>query len=179
MAIKKLKSKIVLLGDVAVGKTSLIRRYVLDEFDDKYITTIGTKVTKKKMVHRLFDSPDSIEQDIMIYDLIGQSGYAELHKRTFQGAEGALVVCDVTRNSTLYNLYSWQDLLFSVVDEVPIIFLGNKSDLTNQAEFGEKQLSIAASKKHMNYMMTSAKTGRGVEEAFNKIALEIVKKHWW
>ena len=68
----RVKGKICLLGDLAVGKTSLIRRYVLDTFDDKYITTIGTKVTKKRLDIELPDQQKEIDLTLLIWDIMGQ-----------------------------------------------------------------------------------------------------------
>jgi GTPase SAR1 family protein len=76
-----IKKKIVLLGDSAVGKTSLIRRYVFDQFEDSYIATIGTKVTRKEL--KIQRPHHSVDLTFVIWDLIGREGYHGLHARTF------------------------------------------------------------------------------------------------
>src|SRR5438046_784173 len=90
-----IKRKILLLGDGAVGKTSLIRRFVVDKFSDDYITTIGTKVTKKDL--RL-ESPGKVtDLTFMIWDVLGQKGYKGIQESSFQGAKAAhefIVVAD-------------------------------------------------------------------------------------
>ena len=69
----RVKGKVCLLGDIAVGKTSLIRRFVLDQFDDKYISTVGTKVTKKKMDFEFPEANCSVEVTLLIWDIMGQA----------------------------------------------------------------------------------------------------------
>ncbi|MDG6221373.1 MAG: ADP-ribosylation factor-like protein, partial [Candidatus Thermoplasmatota archaeon] len=94
------KRKFCLLGEGAVGKTSLIRRFVTDQFDDRYITTIGTKVTKKSLDLPPGSGADRVE--MMIWDIMGQQGYRTmLQESYFSGAAGALAICDVTRKDTL------------------------------------------------------------------------------
>ena len=95
MADDHIKRKILLLGDGAVGKTSFIRRFVVDKFSDDYITTIGTKVTKKDL--RIESPSKAVELTFMIWDVLGQKGYKNIQESAFQGSKGALLVYDVTR----------------------------------------------------------------------------------
>jgi len=99
------KRKILLLGDGAVGKTSLIRRFVVDKFSDDYITTIGTKVTKKDL--RLESPGKATDMTFMIWDVLGQKGYRGIQESSFQGAKGALLVYDVTRPETAESLHEY------------------------------------------------------------------------
>ncbi len=110
-----LKKKIVIIGDSAVGKTSLIRRYVFNQFQDSYITTIGSKVTTKECIIKR--PLHSVEITFVIWDLIGREGYKGIHARTFAGVSGAILVADLTRKETFENLERyWIPLLFKVVD---------------------------------------------------------------
>ena len=86
-------SKICIVGDPAVGKTSLIRRFVFDKYDDKYISTLGTKISKKDVLY----NDKKIEMTMMIWDVIGQQSFKSIHKSAFKGAKGAFIVCDLTR----------------------------------------------------------------------------------
>src|SRR3972149_733291 len=97
-----IKRKILLLGDGAVGKTSFIRRFVVDKFSDDYITTIGTKVTKKDL--RIESPSKAVELTFMIWDVLGQKGYKNIQESAFQGSKGALLVYDVTRPETVVSL---------------------------------------------------------------------------
>ena len=160
--------KICLLGDGAVGKTSLVRRFVFDAFDDKYLQSFGTKVTKKTVIM------EDVEADLMVWDILGQRTHETLHAAYYRGAAGALAVCDYTRPDTLQSLSSWVDGFLSVVGEAPIIVLANKSDLdkaysTDEVRaFGDSIGSLV--------IETSAKTGQNVEEAFVEMTRRMVSE---
>lgn len=170
---------LVLLGDSAVGKTSLIRRYVVDKYDDEYISTIGKKVTKKEVVLGPKDDPTSVT--LMIWDIIGQKGFKYTQSVSFMHAHGALLVADLTRKDTLESLRSyWVPLLLKVTGPIPIIFMGNKADLEKEAQFSLGDLEKLADScegfgaKLPSYL-TSAKTGDNVEDVFVNVAGQIVK----
>jgi len=171
---KEVIKKICLLGDPAVGKTSLIRRYVFDQFDDKYIMTIGTKVTKKSITIPKPELNQEFKLTMLIWDILGQKEYSRLHPVYYQGAEGALIVCDYTRKDTLDSLPEWASSFIKVVGDVPIVFLVNKSDLVDKAAFTEKDIQDAANVFGNPYLMTSAKTGLNVENAFKKIGESLI-----
>lgn len=100
----RIKLKICLAGEAFVGKTSLIRRFVYDEFEDKYITTLGTKVTKKDLQLKV-DGADEERVVLMVWDIMGNRGIRDLLQEAyFNRANGALLVCDVTRPETLQEL---------------------------------------------------------------------------
>lgn len=176
MAVKK---KIVLLGDSAVGKTSLIRRYVYDQFEGSYVTTIGAKVTRKEMA--IEKDGSEVELNLIIHDIIGRAGYMALHARTFAGVQGAILVSDLTRKGTLNALESyWIPLLFQVVDNVPLVFTSNKSDLTDEIAYKPTAIENIASRYNIGIegslqeglksrYVTSAKTGDNVEKAFESL----------
>ena len=162
--------KIILIGDGGVGKTTLIRKFVYDMFDDKYIATIGTKVSKKKV---LFPETQ-LDVNLMVWDVQGQRN-DPLLTRYFTGAEGALFVCDVTRFQTFENLPEWIKDFEAVCGKVPMIILGNKSDLVDNTQFGESELSALAARYNAKAFLTSAKTGANVESSFKDIARAITK----
>ncbi len=167
------KKKVVLLGDSSVGKTSLIRRYVIDEFHDSYIETIGTKISRKEIELEVAGNEYSLS--LQIWDVLGQKAYSAVQSRAFIGMDGALLVSDITRKDTLESLREyWIPTLQKVVPSAPLLFLGNKMDLAGEAEFSEDEL-IELSKEYSqpgdeNAFFTSAKTGKNVEWAFLKIA---------
>jgi small GTP-binding protein len=165
--VREVIKKICLLGDPAVGKTSLIRRYVFDMFDDKYITTIGTKVTKKTVVVPGPVQPSAdIRITLLIWDILGQREYQRLHPVYYQGAEGALIVCDSTRKETIGNLATWVTSFKNVVGNVPVVFLINKSDLVDPEKFDRTEIDSLSRQHHAPYLPTSAKNGLNVERAF-------------
>ncbi len=150
--------KVCLIGDGAVGKTSLVRRYVLDVFSDEYISTFGAKVSKKVITF------GDVELTMMIWDILGQKSGASMHSAYFSGANGAFIVCDGSRPETLDSLNSWYQEFTRVAGKVPVIPLANKCDLPS--EVTDDSLASASRVVSQDFRRTSAKTGEGVEEAF-------------
>ena len=174
--LKIMKPKICLVGEAAVGKTSLIRRFVLDMFEDLYIATLGAKVTKKGLLLPGLDGGKNIKVNLMIWDIMGEKGFRELLKEAyFYGAQGILAVCDVTRKDTLLELKNWIDSVTKVTGEIPVRFIANKIDLEDEAQFGEEDVRELSEEAGSSYLMTSARTGDGVEQAFEEIARLIAK----
>ena len=172
-----LTKKICMLGDPGVGKTSLVARFVLNSYDDKYISTIGTKVSKKDII---FEEPDrglSINVRLMIWDIAGQNSYQFAKVAFLKGSHGALLVSDTTRTDTLLNLDGWIEALEKVTGPVPKVFLANKADLTDLREFGEKEILEMAKKYNTSGYLTSCKTGDNVETAFREIA-DVFRKEY-
>ena len=171
---KHVKAKVCLVGDIGVGKTSLIKRYVLDTFDDRYIATIGTKVTKKT-VPCTWRGEDA-RLDLVVWDIMGEKGFRQLLKESyFEGAQGVLAVCDLTRRDTLQDLYGWIDLVRANAGDVPFVFLGNKADLTPRVVVHESELTAIAERHGASWFLTSAKTGLNVERAFSGLAERVVR----
>jgi small GTP-binding protein len=165
--------KISLAGDGMVGKTSLIRRYVFDQFSDKYLVTIGTKVTRKDIKTKW--QGKEVDLTLMIWDIMGLTGYhSRLHKKNFHGTKGALIVCDNTRLDSLISLSTWAQQIEDVAGQIPMVFLANKSDLKEKAEFTEEDLKEECKKHNVPYLYTSAKTGENVEKAFALLAERVI-----
>ncbi len=175
MATKRLKSKVCLVGEKSVGKTSLVRRYVMNMFDEQYITTIGTRVSKKEVHVSMPDVARPVQVDMMIWDIMGEKGFRELLKDAyFYGANGILAVADLTRRKTLDELDDWVDGVMRVCGRVPTVIAVNKADLVNQAQFDEKQVDQFAKAFDSQYVYTSAKTGQNVEEGFRLLGEAIL-----
>lgn len=171
---KHVKVKVCLVGDIGVGKTSLIKRYVLDTFDDRYIATIGTKVTKKTVPCRWHG--EEARMDLVVWDIMGEKGFRQLLKESyFEGAQGVLAVCDLTRRDTLQDLYGWIDLVHANAGDVPFVFLGNKADLAPKVVVHESEMAAIAERHGAAWFLTSAKTGLNVEHAFSGLAERVVK----
>lgn len=172
--IRRLKAKICLVGEGAVGKTSLIRRFVADQFDDDYITTLGAKVTKKEVEVSLRNKDSSVRLEMTIWDVMGQPKFREMLKDVyFQGAAGILAVADLTRRETLDALYEWVD---RVTSQTPVVLAVNKADLSGDARFGETEAARLAKAVQGEFLMTSAKTGANVEETFRRLGATVVQR---
>ncbi len=167
---EEIKTKICLVGDNNVGKTSLIRRFVLDTFDDKYTSTIGTKVTKKEVTVKK-ENGREINLSMLIWDIMGQKGFRELLRESyFYGAEAALCVCDVTNKESLEELKYWIKSMESITGHIPMVFIGNKDDLTDQSVVTRQDIEKIATSYGSPAIVTSAKTGENVETAFMRLA---------
>jgi small GTP-binding protein len=181
----RVKSKVILLGDGAVGKTSLIRRYVLDQFKDEYIQTIGTKVTKKEIKITAFNHR-IVDTTMMIWDIMGQREYYKQHilqfnryrpqTKYYMGTKGAIVVCDITRKTTIQNLPLWVNSIFEEVGPIPLIFLANKADLKEGHQFTLEDLAQFARQYNSPAFLTSAKSSENVDVAFYKLGESMVNE---
>ena len=170
------KLKICLVGESAVGKTSLIRRFVFDEFDDKYIVTLGTKVTKKKVEIASPEGNGPLEVQLLIWDIVGEQSFRQLLQESFfYGTHGIMGTCDLTRESTLSELNNWMEIVMRVTDKIPVVFLGNKSDLAGQQVRAGDIKNLASGYENSSTYLTSAKTGSNVEEAFRTLSQTILK----
>ncbi len=169
------KLKVCLLGDGAVGKTSLIRRFVDDMFNDDYLLTIGTKTSKKRMIIKKPELNTNIHLTLIIWDIMGQVSFRKLlHPAYLKGSKGAIVVCDLTRRDTLEHFSDWIDSLTMEGCMIPSVFVANKSDLGNQLTFGAAELESMATAHGSPFFVTSAKTGDNVETIFQALALRLV-----
>lgn len=156
--------KICLLGDFSVGKTSLVRQYVEGLFDDKYLSTLGVKVSRK-----LIDRPQK-QVKLLLWDLAGGDDYSEGIGATYlHGAVGALLVCDLTRRETLSTVAEYAKQFQNTSGDAPIIVIANKVDLMGQREISTSELEALANLLKTEYLLTSAKTGEAVESAFEKL----------
>jgi small GTP-binding protein len=181
----RLKGKVCLLGDAAVGKTSLIRRFVLDKFDDKYISTMGTKVTLKELNLKFPDLEILLEMTLLIWDIVGQKkklpsaivSYERYmpQKKYFKGANGALLVCDITRHDTFDSLDEWISSLNREVGIVPMVLITNKNDLRKDKSLNFKDIDYLAEQYNSKVIPTSAKTGINVEQAFLELGNMMAK----
>ena len=172
------KFKICLVGESAVGKTSLINKYVFNMFDDKYITTIGTKHSKKKIKLKHPKDDGVTDVSMVIWDIMGQSGFIQLLQDAyFSGAQGIIAVCDNTRKNTLSDLSNWINAVYNITEEIPVVILGNKCDLEDDQEVGLSELRSFASRyeKTVPYL-SSAKTGLNVELAFKTLSEKILEE---
>ncbi len=168
--LQQLRMKVCLVGESGVGKSSLIHRFVVDDFSDRYIITMGAKVSSKSFNLALSTPPREFKIDMTIWDIMGAKGFRELLKEAyFFQAQGVLAVCDVTRRDTLEELLGWQEAVRGVSGWVPMVVLANKTDLPN-AEVAQRDLEVFCSPKGWPFVLTSAKTGHNVEEAFRTIA---------
>jgi len=158
MASESMKAKIVLLGDGDVGKTSLIRRFVVDQYSDEYITTIGTKVSKRSL--SLGHPAAEVEMAMQIWDVLGQKGYSGVQETAMKGAQGVLMVYDATADESRRSLEDyWMPAVWRLAGRVPMVIAGNKADLVADRVWTEDYLYFLGQKYTCPAILTSARTG--------------------
>lgn len=162
-----ISKKVCLLGDFAVGKTSLVRRFVYNRFDDKYISTIGVKVSRKTV--SIVKSDDIAELTMMLWDLAGSEEFDQVRSSYLRGSAGAVLVCDLTRAETLTNLQNYADDLRKINSDAKMIIAANKSDLTDQHAFGVAEVKEMAQSLGISFSLTSAKESNEVDGIFRNL----------
>ena len=161
------KLKVCMAGEAMVGKTSLIRRYVLQAYDDRYTATLGTKITKKVIGAKDPKTGRDVSVNLILWDIMGTPTLRDLLKEAYyHGAQGVLGVADLTRKETLRELDAWYRSIQTVAGPVPVHVVVNKADLADEAELEEAAVKTFCEGRSWPWSYTSAKTGEGVEEAF-------------
>ena len=155
--------KVVLLGDAAVGKSSLVQRVTDDQFSDSMPSTIGASFVQHKMT--VNETPVALQ----IWDTAGQEKFRALASMYYRGASACLIVLDLTRPETLTNAEYWLNELDQKNKNCGIRFLvGNKADLENQ-QITEDQIRTLSEERDCKYRLVSAKSGEGVKETFEEL----------
>jgi small GTP-binding protein len=173
MELREILKKVVLLGDGSVGKTSLIARYVIDKFDDKYIATIGTRVSRKDI--QVIKPNLIINVRLMIWDVLGQKEYSKIRAASLSGAQGLILVGDLSRPDTVDSLTDfWLKEAEVVVGKVPTVLVGNKVDLADKEKMTATVLESQGQKMGFPTFLSSAKTGENVENIFSAIGEAMV-----
>ncbi len=162
-----IKLKVCMAGEAMVGKTSLIRRYVQKEYEDRYTATLGTQITKKTLSVRHPKSGQEVAVNLILWDIMGTPTLRDLLKEAYyHGAHGVLGVADLTRKETLRELDAWYRSIHTVAGAVPSYVVVNKADLEGQGQLDEATIDTFCRGRGWPWSYTSAKTGKGVEEAF-------------
>jgi small GTP-binding protein len=162
-----IQKKICMLGAYAVGKTSLVSRFVKSLFSDKYHSTVGVKVDKKVV------PVGADEVNLLLWDLYGEDEFQKLQQSYLRGSSGYVLAVDGTRRETLDKAVVLQSRAQEVVGKVPFVLMVNKADLAEKWEVDEAALAELAARGWPAFK-TSAKTGAGVEDAFLTLARRMV-----
>ncbi len=160
--------KICLLGELKVGKTTLVYRYIENKFRTDFRSTLGVNLLKKTV--KIGDSTISTQ----IWDLGGQEPFKKLRKLYLEGAEGALLLFDVTNQQSFIKLGEWISSFREVHGNKPVVLIGNKIDLKENIIIDQSQAERYASENNMSLVLTSAKTGENVEKAFVDLLKRII-----
>ena len=158
-----------MLGAFAVGKTSLVQRYVHSIFSEKYHTTVGVKIEKTQV--RVNDT----DVDLIIWDLHGEDDFQHVRLSYLNGSSGCIYVADGTREKTLLTALNLKEIAENTIGEIPCALVINKLDLKDQWEIDPLVLDDMK-RKGMMIVQTSAKTGEEVRQAFQLLALKMMGK---
>lgn len=158
-----LQKKVCMLGAYAVGKTSLVARFVKSMFSEKYQTTVGVKIDKKEL------SVDDKTLRLMLWDLAGEDDFTKVRLSYLRGASGFLLVVDPTRPDTLNVALSLREQVAANSQDLPLVLVLNKCDLEHEWEL-DQQLVQQWENDNIPILKTSAKSGENVEAAFQTLA---------
>ncbi len=158
------KRKVCLLGDFAVGKTSLIRRYVEGTFDEKYLSTIGVNISRKSITR-----PD-YRLEFILWDLAGGDEFSGVNANYLRGSAAGIVVCDLTRKESFDNLSNYVQLMRDINPKVVVAAAANKADLGEEVQLSDLEMKTFSKNHQLPWVKTSAKLGTQVDELFYLIA---------
>jgi small GTP-binding protein len=172
---KKYSFKISMIGDGGVGKTSLIKKYTQGTFETDYVKTIGAQFSK-------YDK--EINNDVIkliFWDIAGQDDFSFLHPLFFQENKACIIVFSLEKNDlgkdSFIHIKNWLEELHKYSGEIPVILFANKVDLVKNDEICYNEIEEVVEKnKFLGYYLTSAKTGEGVNEAFDKLIQKLYKR---
>jgi Ras-related protein Rab-1A len=164
--------KIVLIGDTCVGKSCILVRFSDDMFVDNYVTTIGVDFRFKTMIIK-----NKIAK-IQIWDTAGEERYRSITTAYYRGAAAIIICCDITNKDSFYNLNNWIDEIVKYTDkDVDKLILMNKCDLIEERKIDKNDISKFEKESGLKVMEVSAKTGKGVDKAFEYIIEKLIDKN--
>ena len=164
-----LTSKVCIVGEFAVGKTSVCERYVNNQFSEKYLTTVGVKVDTKEIE---LDERDA-HVKLVLWDVAGTDRFGDKEYAYLRGAAGFILVADGTRSLTIGTVQQLRDEILARHPNSPTVLMINKSDLTDLWEVSDERIKDLEAEFGAVFV-TSAKTGEQVEHAMTRLAEMIV-----
>ncbi len=168
--IRHQKYKLIVCGDPHVGKTSTILRFTDNAFRRTYIPTIGVNLSNKQFRY------EDLDITFVLWDIAGQSKFQKMRNYFYGGADGIVLVFDLTDPESFDNIPKWyEDISNNISGELYGIILGNKNDLLDERKISSNKAQILAKKLNLNYFETSALTGENINESFSKMAEALYK----
>ena len=163
--------KILTIGESGVGKTCVLRRFVENKFLKNHLATIGIDFKTKTL------NINNQEIKLKIWDTAGEERFRNITTQYYKGADGIVLVYDVTDEASYEKIRDWMDQILSNIqqDEIGIVLMGNKCDMEERNVSEEMGIKLAEELK-ISYFETSALTGQGIKEAFEKLTRDIMKK---
>lgn len=158
-----IQKKICMVGVFGTGKTCLVQQFVYSIFAARYLSTVGVKIDRKDI------TAHGKEVRLMLWDLEGRDTERDVNQSYIRGAHGIIYVADGTRPETIHELFDIRSLVEASVGSIPSVIALNKIDLKDQWKLSASEEADAGS-KGLHLIRTSAKTGEGVESAFQWLA---------
>ncbi|MFN8472653.1 MAG: Rab family GTPase [Anaerolineae bacterium] len=171
--LRTLSTKVCLLGSFAVGKTSLVRRFVFDRFDEQYTHTVGVQVNRKTLI--VPQNEEFVELTMLLWDMAGNGELPFDHIGYLGGASAAILVCDCTRPYTLDMVEKQAEELLSINAGARLVLAVTKRDLINQRELKLTRVETAADRLNAPFFFVSSKTGIDVDALFRRLGRLIVE----
>ena len=171
---KKLKLKVTVVGDGGVGKTSLIQKFTQGKFKTDYIKTIGAQLTHYKT------EIDGYKIELMFWDIAGQGKLDFLRPSFYRASSAIIIVYSLEENNvgerSFDNITSWYEDVKQFCGEIPVVVFANKVDLINEQSLDKTKIqNLVKERNFLGYYITSAKTGQGLDHAFNTLSKEILR----
>ena len=174
--------KVLVIGNARCGKTSTIRRFIQDEFSDKYVSTIGAD-----FVEKIIKYDEHLTISLQLWDIAGQDRFAKFTRGYFREAKGAVIVCDITRANTIDAVVHWKNEIDSCCKhlnngaDIPVIMIANKSDLLvdpmGALDLGVNLQKCVEKNNIIEWFRASAKSGQHVKDAFQCLLDRMVEDH--
>ncbi|MFX0139601.1 MAG: Rab family GTPase [Candidatus Hodarchaeota archaeon] len=167
---RKFVFKVIVIGNPAVGKTSLIKRFSEHKFETEYKPTLGANILIKEV------ELENILIKLLLYDIAGQMKWSEVRQLYYKGAQGALMVYDVTRAATFNSIANWHEELLKNAGSIPKVLIANKVDLSDKRKIDRNNGMKLASELKCPFFETSALNGTQVVDAFNNLATTLLNR---
>ncbi|ETL91595.1 hypothetical protein F441_10195 [Phytophthora nicotianae CJ01A1] len=174
--------KVLIVGNARCGKTSTIRRFTQDEFNEEYVSTIGAD-----FVEKIIEYDDQLTISLQLWDIAGQDRFAKFTRGYFREARGAVIVCDITRANTIDAVVNWKNEIDTCCKdlnegaEIPVVMVANKSDLLmdpmGALDLGVNMQKCVDKNNIVEWFRASAKSGERIGDAFQCLIDRMVKDH--
>lgn len=171
---KTYRTKVIVIGDPEVGKTSTVLRFTDNAFKTTYLMTMGVNISIKRVKIET-ESGNTKQFDFSIWDVAGQSKFQTMRKYFYNGAKGLLLVFDLTNRDSFNSVAQWyEDVHLTEGDRVVGLLLGNKADLIEKRKINPEEIDKLAKRLNVEYLETSAKTGQNINEAFQRLGQKLL-----
>jgi len=168
------KYKVTLIGEQAVGKSSITRKYTKNEFSANILGTTGLEIQKKELII------NNEKINVTIFDSAGHERFRKIAESHYKGSNGLIFVYDITENKSFEIVSEWLNNIYSNKNEIEVLLIGNKKDLKESRKIDKDDGIELANKYSIEFMETSAKTGENIQESFtsliNKIHIKSLEK---